>query len=508
MRTQGACIATYDIAAARFNEPTAIGMPDELVHDLGFNRKGPPDSVLHGGTSVYGGDAPASELELSACARNAGVHSFVCLPLISHGRPLGVASFYRYQPGSFSADDLELLSTFGKLASQALEGATYGSHTADSTLTDTLTGLPNQQAFELQLNEQWQSMRQRSRDLSVMMLDMDRFQAVKDSYGQNCANEVLIEVGRRIREVCRWGDFPARYGDDVFAILLPRTASDVAKALARQLRSAIADWPIVLPGGVEMNLTVSIGLASYPACASEKRELMDKVERAVYSAKRAGRNREALYSETFMAKFERNPTRLVALLNQSLDHVPAIIDILGAKVPGFRDHCGQVERLAVNIGEHVGISSEELGDLRWAARLHDVGIIYVPDEILSKPAIFTDETEWAAIRHHSAAGAALLTQVPALAALAPIVRHHHEYYDGTGYPDGLKGEAIPYMARLLAVADTFVTVTTGWPRERALSEREALWLLRSKSGTQLDPQFVTVLFDLFQGVNKYKLRNY
>ena len=495
----GACLATYGIGAGRLDEPVAVGLSDALVRDLGFNRGGPPDAAVRGGISIYGGESPGSRRALSACARDAGVRSFVCVPLMKVARPLGVACFYRFRSEPFDADDMELLGGFARFAAEALESAGRVGAGGRDGHGDALTGLAGRSAFERRLDDAWQRAREHRRDLAVLMLDVDNFQSLADSYGQRFADDMLVEVGRRLIQVCRQSDCPARYGEQGFAVLLPDTGGDGAKALACQLRSAVADWPFVLSGSATVTLTASVGVATYPACASRRQELVARAQRALHAAKRAGRNSEALYSDTFMAKFERNPTRLIALLNQSLDHVPAIIDILAAKVPDFGDHCAEVERLAVKLGERLGLDGETLGTLRWAARLHDVGIIYIPDEVLARPALFTDETEWTAIRHHAAAGAALLAQVPALADLAPIVRHHHEDVDGGGYPDGLKGEAIPYLARVLSVADGFVTATTDGPFQAGLEQQDALWSLRSKAGTKYDARLVAALCDLFAG---------
>lgn len=493
----GACLATYGIGTGRFDDPVVVGLSEALIRDLGFNRGGPPHEALRGEMSVYGGEFPDTHRQLSACARSAGVRSLVCLPLMKLGRPLGVACFYRFRAGSFGSEDTELFAGFARLAAQALEGTAGLRSGYEQGTGDAPTGLASRNAFERRLDEAWQRAREHRQDLAVLMLETDRFDDFVDSYGHRFADEALVEVGRRLRGVCRRNDCGARYGEHGFSVLLPDTGVDGAMLFARQLRSAVADWPFVLSGGATVKLTASVGVATYPACASRRQELVDRAQRALQGAKRAGRNRDALYSDTFMAKFERNPTRLVALLNQSLDHVPSIIDILAAKVPDFGDHCAEVERLAVKLGERLGLDGQTLGTLRWAARLHDVGIIYVPDEVLAKPALFTDETEWKAIRHHAAAGAALLAQVPALAELAPIVRHHHEDVDGGGYPDGLKGQAIPYLSRVLSVADGFVTTRADSAFKAGLEPKDALWSLRSKAGTKYDARIVAALCDLF-----------
>ena len=138
------------------------------------------------------------------------------------------------------------------------------------------------------------------------------------------------------------------------------------------------------------------------------------------------------------------------------------------------------------------MSAEDIEALRLASQLHDIGMAVVPEAILRKTDRLTGE-EMAEVQRHPAIAAGWLEQIPALKHIAPIVRHHHEHWDGGGYPDGLKGEATPYLARVLAVADTFSAMNSVWPGRRKLSEAEVYEELRNCRGTQLDPAVVEAL---------------
>lgn len=493
---EGACLGIYDERRGGFERPTAINLSDELLDDLGFEGNGLAGDVLRGGTLVHRNATPKSPRALSAAARRAGVQAIVCLPLFGHQRPLGVLCFCRFHGGAFSTDEIDLVRTFSKLASQALENAVDYADVADQALTDRLTRLPNRRAFEGRLTEQWQRITRYGGELTLAIVDIDKFKNVNDTFGHGAGDAVLAEVARRIEQACRDVDFAARYGGEEFAVILPDTGGEGAKAFGRRLREAIGAAPFALPNGADIAVTASVGLVVYPLCTAEKREMVEKADQALYVAKRSGRNRDVLYCDTLKAELEGNPHWIVTLLNETLDNVPAIVEALGTKTPYFRAHPEEVERLALRLGDRLGLSADALETLSQAAWLHDIGIVYVPDKILNKPAAFTEESEWAAVRHHPAEGAALLEQVPALAPVATIVRHHHERYDGSGYPDGLRGEAIPYLARVLAVADAFSAMTEDQPFRRAMDVSEVLRVLEEEAGRQFDPRVVAALLDL------------
>jgi HD-GYP domain-containing protein (c-di-GMP phosphodiesterase class II) len=177
----------------------------------------------------------------------------------------------------------------------------------------------------------------------------------------------------------------------------------------------------------------------------------------------------------------------------------AIVDVLAGTL-GLRDgstgdHSNRVVELAHQIGEKLGLERRELRDLSYAARLHDIGKVGVPDAVLFKTGpLEHDERE--VVRHHAVAGAMLIAEVPGLEAVARIVRHHHESYDGTGYPDGLAGRDIPLASRILSVADAYTAMTEDRPYRRARPRFEVDREFSDSSGTQFDPYVVAALRDV------------
>jgi putative nucleotidyltransferase with HDIG domain len=157
--------------------------------------------------------------------------------------------------------------------------------------------------------------------------------------------------------------------------------------------------------------------------------------------------------------------------------------------------------MALAVGREMGLKERRLDDLRYAAILHDIGKIGVPDHVLQKPSRL-DPAEWVLMREHPSIGARILKPVPHLARVAEIVRHHHERYDGAGYPDGLTGEAIPLEARILTVVDSYSAITDRRVYKEASSHAEALSELRKHAGTQFDPHVVSVFLAKFNNAGK------
>ena len=183
--------------------------------------------------------------------------------------------------------------------------------------------------------------------------------------------------------------------------------------------------------------------------------------------------------------------------------IRAIVSAIDAKSLHASRHSGRVTQLSLMIGERVPLSAMEMATLELSAQLHDVGKIGTPDAVLSKPDVLTDE-EWVDVLKHPALSGAFLATVPELAEVAAIARHHHEHIDGTGYPDGLQGEAIPLLSRIMAVADAYEAMTSERPYRHAMSHDQAVTELKSHCGTQFDTEVVDYLVEALCGNSERK----
>jgi HD-GYP domain-containing protein (c-di-GMP phosphodiesterase class II) len=180
-----------------------------------------------------------------------------------------------------------------------------------------------------------------------------------------------------------------------------------------------------------------------------------------------------------------------------LETVLALAQATDAKDTYTANHAQRLAEMSRAIGYALGLSARELEDLRYGATLHDIGKIGVPDAILQKPSKLTRE-EWALMRKHPTIGAQILAPVPRLAGAARIVRHHHERFDGTGYPDGLRGEQIPLGARILTVVDAYSAIVDRRVYKKSRSHKNAIAELKKYSGAQFDPRLLDIFLRLFE----------
>ena len=215
---------------------------------------------------------------------------------------------------------------------------------------------------------------------------------------------------------------------------------------------------------------------------------------ALYQAKRKGGHDDKLVSELSTLS-----TGILDVATQ--DQVYALAATVDARDPYTYGHSQRVAEIAKLIGRAIGMADENLARLHAAALLHDIGKVGVPDAILTKMGKPTKE-EWRVIRRHSAEGARIVSYVKELAPIVPIILHHHECYDGTGYPDGLKGIDIPAAARITSIADAYDTMVTKRPYRNVVSHKEACEELRRYAGTQFDPALVEVWCKLVEEAEK------
>jgi diguanylate cyclase (GGDEF)-like protein len=486
---QAVSLTFYDQNKGQFGESFANGLSGKFIDQMQFRPGGLAEEVFTSGEPVLCSDHPQAVHKLSPLARDEGIRSYLCLPLLSHTSRLGVLCFYRSDSETFGAEETSLLSAFARLAAQAIENARLHARTEEMAVTDVLTGLHNRRWLDGRLQEEVQRSQRFDKSLSVLMLDIDHFKRINDQYGHPAGDAVLKHLAEVVVSQLREVDLATRYGGEEFVVMLPETDDAAAMHGAERIRRAVAGASFTLPDGSEISMTVSIGVASYPGSAAGAEELIAHADQALYLAKQAGRNRVALYRDMLTAEIEKDPNRIVELLREGPQNIQPVVTAVAAKAAFYRGHNDVVEQTAMHLAGVLDLAPAEREALRLASQLHDIGMVVIPDAVLNKKTALTP-AEWQQIHQHPAVAAQFLEQVPALRLLAPIVRHHHERWDGGGYPDGLKGEAIPYLARVLAVADTYAALVSDWLGRQAVSLTEARAGLRAGAGTQFDPALV------------------
>jgi len=356
-------------------------------------------------------------------------------------------------------------------------------------ITDVLTGLRTRRYFEAQLLPELAKARRTGGSLAVLIADVDHFKSVNDRYGHPVGDEVLIEIGKRLRSAIRSGDHLARYGGEEFAILIRDATPDEPAVIAERLRQQVADRPIVVSGDTWIAATISVGTASYPMHGTTPMELFVAADRALYSAKAQGRDRVVLA--------EVEPPAPAHAEHQSLT---VDLELVADEVDGWlsnHEHSKAVSFWAGLVASGMGLPAEAIHRTQLAGRLHDIGKVLVPPEIWTKPDLLTED-EWTLVRHHPEFGWRLAKTVTGLDDVAEIIRQHHERFDGDGYPGGLAGTHIRVEARILAVCDSWAAMMADRPYQKALTEDQAVRELLSGRGTQYDPEVVAKFLELRQ----------
>ncbi len=355
--------------------------------------------------------------------------------------------------------------------------------------TDPHTDLPNHRAIVASLDRELERAFRYYRPCGILFIDLDHFKTLNDSCGHQAGDTALSELAGVMRETLRGVDLVGRWGGEEFVAILPETDTNTAAEVAERLRAAITVHGFGSPGS--MPLTCSIGVASYPDDALDRDKLIELADRAMYTAKRLGRNQVRKASDALPAE-QPTPGSSDRRADSPAPAVEALAALVDARDLYTGDHSNVVGRLSMQLALALGLSSAEADTIGFAGRLHDIGKIAVPDSVLRKPARLSDE-EWRLIRRHPLVGADVMSRLPDLVALAPIVRSHHEWWNGQGYPDGLAYEEIPLGARIVGVVDAYSAMTTDRPYRERIAPEKALAELRRGSGTQFDPAVVRAL---------------
>ena len=345
---------------------------------------------------------------------------------------------------------------------------------------DPLTGLINHRAFHKRLEEQSEAARREGRPLGLLLLDLNDFKFFNDAYGHLAGDDVLRRVAEALRAVCRAGDVLARFGGDEFALLMPGAGPDEAARAAGLLRQSVARVGYRPPGhDTPIPLRLSIGTACAPTDGSGRVALLEAADARLRVAQSGGDD------EGQAMRLRRGLTRSV----EGFSMLDALVTAVDNKDRYTRRHSEDVLAYSVCIARALGMDAQTQHVVEVAALLHDVGKIGVPDAILRKPGRLTDD-EFAAVKQHPLMGSAIVGAVPGFDETLDAVRHHHERWDGEGYPFGLCGAEIPLLARLMAVADAYSAMTTDRPYRKGMEPARARRLLEEGAGTQWDPACV------------------
>ena len=351
--------------------------------------------------------------------------------------------------------------------------------------TDNLTGLGNHRAYQAALRAKIAESGRTGQPFSLCLVDLDNFKHINDTYGHPVGDDVLVRVSELLAAVDQGDAF--RFGGDEFAVLVSHDELSAYREMER-VQQRLARMDQISPEGP---LTISAGIATYPSHAAEADALQRTADGALYWSKAHGKNRSCLYSPSVVRILTPREIELEAERNARLRAAKNLVRFVDARDPSTAMHSEIVSGLTEAIGLELGLEPGMVDDLRLGGLLHDIGKIGLPDAILRAPRSLTKE-EYEIVKKHPEFGHSLLDGM----GIDPVddwVLHHHEHWDGSGYPSGLAGEEIPLGSRIILVADAFEAMTADRPYRKAPGREFALEELRRFAGTQFDPTVVEAL---------------
>ncbi len=462
----------------------------------------------------------------------------VALPIFYAEQLHGILFVECSVPTEFSDEEILLLRTLADLVAAALHNAVTFQKAQEQAITDGLTGVKTHRFFMEALSAEWKRSTRAARAFALVLMDLDRFKFVNDFYGHLEGDLVLQRVGHILETNCRRSDVVARYGGDEFVILMPETNMEHARQLSSKLRGCVAVDSLLR----EKNISASFGIACYPLHGSSPQELIQVADASMYLSKHQGGNTvstadhfdpneakkwkrdvlEAYLGVTLKRLFSTGPeafeeiySRLKqfteslaltepvtdkpvvaiegpqALPQAVLDTVTSLAFAIDAKDHYTQGHSQKVSAYAALIAESMNMTDAEVEEIRLGAVLHDIGKVGIPEIILNKGGALNPE-EWETMKSHVIFGAKILEPLTPLARIREMVLHHHEFFDGSGYPDALTGRDIPLGARIIAVADAYDTITSDRVYKKGRPSVDALKELERCANAQFDASIVEI----------------
>jgi len=385
---------------------------------------------------------------------------------------------------------------------------------------DELTGLASHRYVLQKLPELRRECRKQGIPLSLCMFDIDKFRDMNSVRGLCACDRVLIEAAKRLKRLIRSDDLIGRYGGDEFLMLLPGADAKAADTLAKRIMDDLRNEPLwVDEAGIKLQACIGLVEVDHDENATDM-EFIDRAIEAIYHAKLRGpeaivvwtprlsqeRSSEAVGSERTTTQPDVESINIMMwrfrdlnrqLANVSLESLRVLVAAVEARDPYTKDHSVRVAAFSRCIAEEIDLPSRHVQVIHSAGLLHDIGKIGIADAILTKPGKLTSE-EFELIRQHPAIGVTILEQTRFFTSELPLVKHHHERYDGKGYPDGLTGQSIPLGGRIIHVADATEAMLARRSYKEPQSLDYVIAQLREGRGRQFDPALVDLALPLIR----------
>jgi diguanylate cyclase (GGDEF)-like protein len=425
--------------------------------------------------------APATPVKLST--GDVIIH----IPVAARGEPFGTVILWGISE-QYVVDE-QILRTIGSEFGVAYENQQRYLEVKDLADRDPVTGLFNHRYFHKEVNACLEEHRAASKPFGVVIMDIDDFKLFNDTYGHPKGDAVLKLLAKQLLEAGKKQNIvAARFGGDEFAVLLPECDRKATVEFMRQFKEWIRTQSYQESGGELIPIRVSLGYAIYPDDGARAYEIVAVADSALYDSKRAG---------AFAPLGDRTVIDIIDNKGGSFKMLQGLITAVDNKDQYTKAHCDLVAEFAVTIAAGLGLSAEVQRSLAVAGALHDVGKICIPDRVLRKPGPLTDE-EYETVKMHVPMASSLIQNVPRRRDILDAVMNHHEQYDGSGYPRGLRGTEIPFVGRIISIADAFSAMTLDRPYRKAMPLELAIRELTTHAGQQFDPEIVEVFIKELQ----------
>lgn len=450
---------------------------------------------------------------------NQPVKSVIVVPLITQKKEFGWFCVFSSREELASAE-MDFLGLFAKQIEMAITIADLFQAVREQAVTDALTGLYNRRYFEESLAKEVQRAKRQNQPFSVIGIDLDFLKKINDTYGHFYGDLAIKTIADVLKSNARSVDVPARIGGEEFNVLLPGIASDGAMVAAERIRKSIEHVEIETIG----HITGSLGVATFFEHTDNVDELLELTDQAMYTSKREGRNRVTLATpisetswqevavNTFLDILSKNRIPMAKNISKELclklankddmskDSLYMVADML-AKMYNPMHTAGVVKNkieMAVSLAKRFDLPKAEIDNLRVAILLYDIGNLLLPPELLQKSTPLTDDERETIKNHPVLAAREILEPISYVQDILPIIEHHHENWDGTGYPNKISKDDIPLTSQIILIIDEYFALIEQRPYRSKLSSRDALEIIKTDSGKKLNANLVKEFISLIE----------
>ena len=394
------------------------------------------------------------------------IKSIIAIPIIYGGALTGFLCFESIKAKKiWTKNDITLLKLLGEILANALERKEAEKEIQYLSLKDKLTGLHNRAYFEEEIKR---LNTKRQLPLSIIMGDVNGLKLINDTFGPREGDRLLKKIAKIIKSCCREEDIVARWGGDEFSILLPKTTEEDSEEILNRIRDVCFKT-----GDQKIPVSISLGTSTKKNYNYDIKMTVKEAEDWMYRRKLLERKS---ISSSIISSLERT---------------------LQEKSYETEEHAVRLKEMALILGRSLKLTENKLNELILLSALHDIGKIAISDEILMKKGKLTRK-EWGIVKRHPEIGYNITASSPQLAPIADVVLSHHEWWNGTGYPRGLKGEDIPLVSRIISIVDAYDVMTHDRAYRKAISKKDAAEELERCAGTQFDPKLVKIFIQFLK----------